>query len=267
LIVAVPTTALAGPVFGALIARVSGAEPVGGLSETFRHRAAAKELPGFGLTVFTILLPVGLMMVGTLAELALPESSGLRVAAGFVGHPIVSLLIAVLVSYYTLGVARGFDRQQLLRFTEDCVGPVAGVLLVVGAGGGFNRVLVAGGIGEAISDFTSVLALSPLVLGWLVAALIRVATGSATVAITTAAGMLAPIMAGDAGQAVSPELLILSMGAGSLILSHVNDGGFWLVKEMFGLSVTDTLKTWTLMETVISVTALGCILVLNRLVG
>jgi GntP family gluconate:H+ symporter len=179
----------------------------------------------------------------------------------------VALLLAVLVSYYTLGVARGFDLLRLLRFTEDCVGPVAGVLLVVGAGGGFNRVLVDGGIGEAISDFASVLALGPLVLGWMVAALIRVATGSATVAITTAAGMLAPVMAGDAGQSVSPELLILSMGAGSLILSHVNDGGFWLVKEMFGLSVTDTLKTWTLMETVISVTALGCILVLNALVG
>jgi GntP family gluconate:H+ symporter len=126
--------------------------------------------------------------------------------------------------------------------------------------------LVDGGVGEAISAFTSGLALSPLLLGWLVAALIRVATGSATVAITTAAGMLAPVMAGDAGQMVSPELLVLSMGAGSLILSHVNDGGFWLVKEFFRLSVTDTLKTWTLMETVISVTALGCILGLDVLI-
>jgi GntP family gluconate:H+ symporter len=267
LLVAVPTTALAGPLFGPLIARVSPVEPTGGLIEPFSRPQAEKLLPGFGVTVFTILLPVGLMMLGTLAEVALPESSWLKVWAAFVGHPIVALLLAVLVSYYTLGVARGFDRLQLLRFTEDCVGPVAGVLLVVGAGGGFNRVLVAGGIGEAISDFASVLALGPLVLGWMVAALIRVATGSATVAITTAAGMLAPVMAGDAGQSVSPELLILSMGAGSLILSHVNDGGFWLVKEMFGLSVTDTLKTWTLMETVISVTALGCILLLNALVG
>jgi GntP family gluconate:H+ symporter len=223
-------------------------------------------LPGFGVTVFTILLPVGLMMLGTLAEVALGESSRLKIWTSFVGHPIVALLIAVLVSYYTLGVARGFDRHQLLRFTEDCVGPVAGVLLVVGAGGGFNRVLVAGGVGDAISEFTTGLALSPLVLGWLVAALIRVATGSATVAITTAAGMLAPMLAGNAGANVSPELLVLSMGAGSLILSHVNDGGFWLVKEFLRLSVTDTLKTWTVMETVISVTGLICILALDALI-
>jgi gluconate:H+ symporter, GntP family len=265
LLVGIPTTALAGPLLGALIARVSRAKPGGELIEAI-HRPPMQALPGFGVTVFTILLPVGLMMLGALAEVTLGESSGLKVWTAFVGHPIVALLIAVLVSYYTLGVARGFDRQQLLRFTEDCVGPVAGVLLVVGAGGGFNRVLVAGGVGDAIADFTTGLALSPLVLGWLVAALIRVATGSATVAITTAAGMLAPMIGDDSGRSVSSELLILSMGAGSLILSHVNDGGFWLVKEFFRLSVTDTLKTWTVMETVIAVAALGCVLGLDAMI-
>jgi GntP family gluconate:H+ symporter len=265
LLIGIPTTVVAGPLFGALLARVSRAKAEDGVIES-HHRSTGKVLPGFGVTVFTILLPVGLMMLGTLAEVALGESSRLKVWTSFVGHPIVALLIAVLVSYYTLGVARGFDRHQLLRFTEDCVGPVAGVLLVVGAGGGFNRVLVAGGVGDAISEFTTGLALSPLVLGWLVAALIRVATGSATVAITTAAGMLAPMLAGNAGANVSPELLVLSMGAGSLILSHVNDGGFWLVKEFLRLSVTDTLKTWTVMETVISVTGLICILALDALI-
>jgi gluconate:H+ symporter, GntP family len=265
LLVGIPTTALAGPLFGALIARVSRAKPEVGLIEPI-PRPPMEALPGFGVTVFTILLPVGLMMLGALAEVTLGESSRLKVFTAFVGHPIVALLIAVLISYYTLGVARGFDRQQLLRFTEDCVGPVAGVLLVVGAGGGFNRVLVAGGVGDAIADFTAGLALSPLVLGWLVAALIRVATGSATVAITTAAGMLAPMIGGHSGRTVSPELLILSMGAGSLILSHVNDGGFWLVKEFFRLSVTDTLKTWTVMETVIAVAGLGCVLGLDMII-
>jgi gluconate:H+ symporter, GntP family len=265
LLIGIPTTVVAGPLFGALIARVFEVEPRGGLIEPM-NQPAAKALPGFGVTVFTILLPVGLMMLGALAEVVLSEASRLRGWTAFVGHPIVALLIAVLVAYYTLGVTRGFDRHQLLRLTEQCVGPVAVVLLVVGAGGGFNRVLVAGGVGDAISDFTVRLALSPLVLGWLVAALIRVATGSATVAITTAAGMLAPVLNGATGQTVSPELLILSMGAGSLILSHVNDGGFWLVKEFFRLSVTDTLKTWTVMETVISVVALGCILGLDALI-
>ncbi len=266
LLVGVPTIVLAGPLFGALILRVTQVNVEGGLIGRTRPTHTARSLPGFGITLFTILLPVGLMMLGTLAEVTLGASSRLKVGLAFFGHPIVALLLAVLVSYYTLGWARGFDRHQLLRFTEDCVGPVAGVLLVVGAGGGFNRVLVAGGVGDAISGITTDLALSPLLLGWLVAALIRVATGSATVAITTAAGMLAPAWVGDAGRNVSPELMILSMGAGSLVLSHVNDGGFWLVKEFFRMSVTDTLKTWTVMETVISITALGCILVLDTLV-
>jgi GntP family gluconate:H+ symporter len=263
LLVGAPTTAVAGPLLGALMCRVSRIQPPRGLIGQTDSSLNADGSPGFGITLLTILLPVGLMMLGTLAEVALDESSLFKPWIRLVGHPIVALVIAVLTSFYTLGVARGFDRHRLLQFTDECVGPVAGVLLVVGAGGGFNRVLVDAGAGEAISAFAMGWALSPLLLGWLVAALIRVATGSATVAITTAAGMLAPIVSGDAANTVSPELLVLAMGAGSLILSHVNDGGFWLVKEFFGMTVIDTLKTWTVMETVISLTALGGVLLLD----
>jgi GntP family gluconate:H+ symporter len=162
------------------------------------------------------------------------------------------------------GLARGFASKQILKFTEDCLGPVAGVLLVVGAGGGFSRVLVAGGVGKAIAGFAQGAETSPLVLGWLVAMLIRVATGSATVAITTAAGIIAEYAKSKTG--TNMELLVVAMGAGSLILSHLNDGGFWFVKEYFNLTVTQTLKTWTVIVTVASVVALLLTLLLNKLV-
>jgi GntP family gluconate:H+ symporter len=141
--------------------------------------------------------------------------------------------------------------------------PIASILLVVGAGGGFNKVLVASGVGTAISDFASQMMLSPILFAWLVAAMIRVATGSATVAITTAAGIVAPLAANN--PAVHPELLVIAMGGGSLILSHVNDSGFWLVKEYLGLSATETLKSWTLMETTLSITSLVMVLIVNGL--
>jgi GntP family gluconate:H+ symporter len=141
------------------------------------------------------------------------------------------------------------------------LGPTANIILIVGAGGGFNRILVASGVGQVISAAAASAALSPLVLGWFIAALIRVATGSATVGITTAAGIMAPIAA---GQAVNLELLVVAMGAGSLILSHLNDGGFWFVKEYLNLSVPETLRTWTVMETIIAVLGLLGALGLNQ---
>jgi GntP family gluconate:H+ symporter len=174
------------------------------------------------------------------------------------------MLIAVLFSFYSFGAARGFDRRQILKFTEDCVGPAAGIMLVVGAGGGFSKVLEHSGVARAIAEAAGGIKISPLLLGWLVAALIRVAVGSATVTITMTAAILAPVSASVPG--AKPELLVLAMGAGSLILSHLNDGGFWLVKEYFNLTVPQTLKTWTVVETVISVVALLLILLLAQLI-
>ena len=179
----------------------------------------------------------------------------------FVGDPLWALTVSVLLSFFTFGAARGFDRKQILKFTEDCVGPTANILFVVGAGGGFNKVLVASGVADVLSRTAAGTALSPLLLGWLVAALVRVATGSATVAITTAAGILAPMVA---GQAVNKELLVVAMGAGSLICSHVNDGGFWFVKEYLKLSVPETLRTWTVIETIIALVGLAGALALNQ---
>jgi gluconate:H+ symporter, GntP family len=148
-----------------------------------------------------------------------------------------------------------------VKFTNDCLGPVASIVLLIGAGGGFNKVLTASGVGEAIAQFSAEANLSPIVLAFLIAGTIRAAVGSATVAMTTAAGIVAPIAATMPG--ISPELLVLSVGAGSIMLSHVNDSGFWLIKEFFNMSVPETLKTWTVMETILSFVAFGMVLLLD----
>ncbi|HKI71563.1 MAG TPA: gluconate:H+ symporter, partial [Verrucomicrobiae bacterium] len=261
LLVGLPTAVVAGPLFG----KYAGDRvPVGLGGPGEQMTAQTKTPPSFAITLFTILLPVLLMLTATTADLALSKENLLRQCADLVGHPSVAMLLALLFSFYSFGFARGFDREQVLKFSNDCLAPVASMLLVVGAGGGFSKVLEHSGVGRAIAGLTEGRQLSPLLLGWLVAALIRVATGSATVAITMAAGIVAPIVASAPG--VNLELLVISMGAGSLILSHVNDGGFWFVKEYFNMTVPQTLKTWTVMETIISVVALVLTLVLNALV-
>jgi GntP family gluconate:H+ symporter len=261
LIVGIPTGAVAGPIFGAFISRRISVAPPASAAEV--QESGRTSLPGFGLTVFTIVLPVGLMLVASIADVLLPPTDRLRQVVDFIGHPIVAMLVAVLFSLYSFGAARGFDREALLRFSNECLAPAAAILLVVGAGGGFNRVLVTSGVGTAIASLATAASVSILILGWLVAALIRLATGSATVAITTAAGIIAPIAA---SQPVSAELLVVAMGAGSLIASHVNDAGFWFVKEYYGMTVTETLQTWTVMETIIAVVALAFVLVLDVVV-
>lgn len=192
------------------------------------------------------------------------QGEPLRAWSGFFGHPTVAMLVGVLFSFYSFGFARGFDRHQISKFADECLGPVALVLLVVGAGGGFSRVLVTSGVGGAIADLVKGSAISPLLLGWFVAALIRIATGSATVGISTAAGILAPIVL--ASPNTNRELLIIAMGAGSTMLSHLNDGGFWFVKEYLNMTVQQTLRTWTIMVTVISFAALAFVLLLDALV-
>jgi GntP family gluconate:H+ symporter len=263
LIIGLPAAVIAGPLVGTFIGR-KVLVALGGMSEQLTQKAERKNSPGFALTLFTILLPVLLMLMATVADITLAKGHRLREWIDFAGSPLVAMLVAVLFSFYSFGWARGFEAKQILKFTEDCLGPVAGVLLVVGAGGGFSRVLVASGVGKAIAGFAQGAETSPLVLGWLVAMLIRVATGSATVAITTAAGIIAEYAHSKTG--TNMELLVVAMGAGSLILSHLNDGGFWFVKEYFNLTVTQTLKTWTVIVTVASVVALLLTLLLNKLV-
>jgi GntP family gluconate:H+ symporter len=263
LAIGLPAALIVGPPLGSLLGRRIATVP-GALAAELSAAEEGRVRPGVGVTLFAILLPIALMLLATAAAVIWPGGSTLRVVAEFIGSPIVAMLVAVLVSFYVFGIACGRDRKDLLRFSEECLAPVASLLLVVGAGGGFGRVLDVAGVGSAIHTVASGLELSPLLLGWVIAALLRVAVGSATVAIVTAAGIMAPVAAAVPG--TNTELLVIALGAGSIVASHVNDGGFWLVKEYFNLSVVQTLSTWTVLETAFSVVALCLVLIASLLV-
>jgi len=274
LLIGFPTAIVAGPLFAKFIAprvQVNPGEIAAQLGEGQSRRedkgqeAASlterQRLPGFAISVFTILLPVMLMMAASAADLVLDKQSVIRAWIDFFGQPTVAMLLAVFFSFYSFGTSVGFGKNDILRFTNDCLGQVAVVLLVVGAGGGFSKTLEFCGVGKAITSTVVGAQLSPIFLGWLLAALLRIATGSATVAISTAAGLMAPVAAAVPG--TNLELLVIAMGAGSLIFSHLNDGGFWFVKEYFNMTVPQTLKTWSVVTTIESVVALLLVLVFN----
>jgi len=260
LIVGIPTAALAGPVFAPWIARRVPLTKESPLAAQLGGESS-QAMPGFFVSAFTVLIPVILMLLWSTAQVFLTPTSSLRPALAFIGQPVVALLLALLFSFWSLGRTRHFTREQLLKFCNDCLAPTATIILVIGAGGGFNQVLVQSGVGRAIANIAIGSHASPMLLAWGIAALIRVATGSATVAMTAAAGIVAPIAASAPGS--SPELLVLATGAGALILSHVNDAGFWLIKEFFNMTVQQTLKTWTVAETIIGVAGLGFTLLLS----
>jgi GntP family gluconate:H+ symporter len=220
--------------------------------------------PGFGATVATVLLPVVLMLVRALGELLLDEGSRLRTILVIAGEPIVALLAGVLFGMVVLGIPAGFDRSKISASVGGSLPAVAGIILIVGAGGGFKQTLIDAGVGDMIGRAAEGSAISPLILGWLVAVGIRLATGSATVATITASGIVAPLAAGLGGTELA--LLVLAIGAGSVFFSHVNDAGFWLVKEYFGMSVGQTIATWSVLETIISVVGLAGVLLLNLLI-
>lgn len=252
-VIGIPTAAVAGPIYARFIENRITANP-----PPIPRKSESKEpgfrLPGFGLTLFSILSPVVLMLFATVAELTLPKGHELRELAQFIGHPTMALLVAVLFAMWSIGTRCGFTRTRVLKFTEVCIGTVGMTILVIGAGGGFARVLRDSGVAEAIGKAGTAVNLSPLMYGWLVSAFIRVATGSATVAITTASGLLVPVMA--AHPELNPHqvaLIICAIGCGSLFLSHLNDSGFWMVKDSLGLSVGQTMKTWTVCETIVGI--------------
>jgi len=255
LIIAIPTAALAGPLFAKLITpwiKVPAENP---MAEDFADHNPDRKLPGFWLTMGSILLPVALMLIGSWADTFAAKGTLANQALHLAGNDDMALLIGVLISFITLGVMRGVTKETILRFSNECLAPTATITLLVGAGGGFGRVLQDSGVSHAMIQIAMQRHLPLLFLAWTLAALMRLATGSATVAMTTAAGIVAPIALQSPG--VSPELLAIATGSGSLIFSHVNDGGFWLVKEYLNLSVTETMKSWSICETIISLAGLG----------
>lgn len=264
LLVALPTAAIAGPIFGAWISKVIPGQPNEELVAQIAHEPDTSNLPSFGVTLFTVLLPVFLMLLKTFADVMLADSHVVRAWLDMIGHPITALLLALLLSLYTFGHARGFDSKKILKLLDQSLAPTAAIVMIIGAGGGFKQMLVASGVGDVIGHMAVHAQISPILLAWLVAAVIRIATGSATVATITGAGIVVPVI--DLIPGVNRELLVLATGAGSLILSHVNDAGFWLVKQYFNMSVMETFKTWTAMETILSVVGLGFILLLSLFV-
>ncbi len=253
-LIGLPTAMLAGPIWAKIITPFIPLPEENRMAAEFADHDDNKPLPSFTITVATILLPVALMMLGSWADSISPAGSFLNNALHLVGNDDIALFLGVLLSFYTFGKMRGISRETILRFTNECLAPTAVVTLLVGAGGGFGRILQDSGVSNAIVTIATASHVPLVLFAWLLAALMRLATGSATVAMTTAAGIVAPIALHTPG--AHPELLAIATGAGSLIFSHVNDGGFWLVKEYLGLSVPQTIKTWSICETIISVTAL-----------
>ncbi|MFD7235254.1 gluconate:H+ symporter [Streptomyces syringium] len=260
-LVAVPTAVIAGPLFSRVAARWVDITPPEKLIPQ-RPSEDLERRPGFAATVATVLLPVVLMLAKALVDIVVddPKDHVQRVT-DVIGSPMIALLAAVLVGMFTLGRAAGFGRDRLAVTVEKSLVPIAGILLIVGAGGGFKQTLIDVGVGQMILDFSEDWSVSALLLAWLIAVGIRLATGSATVATISAAGLVAPLAA-DMSTTHS-ALLVLAVGAGSLFFSHVNDAGFWLVKEYFGMDIGQTIKTWSVMETIISVIGIGFVMLLS----
>jgi GntP family gluconate:H+ symporter len=262
-IIAIPTVIIAGPLFAKVATHWAHADPPKDLMEQVAREVKTDNPPGFGLTLLTILLPVALMLARTLADVTLDEGDKVRDWAEFLGEPAVALLIGVLFAMWSFGSARGFSRDTVNGFMASSLAPAASILLIIGAGGGFKQILIDSGIGDAMANAVDGLDVSALILAWVVAVIIRLATGSATVATVTAAGIMAPIVADTS---VDRPLLALAIGAGSLFFSHVNDAGFWLINQYFGMSVADTIKTWSIMETIISVAGIVFIMLMSLVV-
>ena len=253
LIIAIPTVIIAGLLFGRTFKNFKTKVPT---NFQFK-RLPENELPSFGISLFTALLPVMLMAIGAIAKMLLEESSQLAIILKFVGEPVMALLISLLIGIFTLGIARNKTFEDVANIFSKSVKDIAMILLIIGGGGALKQVLIDSGISNYIVDLLQDTNLSPLVLAWLIAACLRIALGSATVAAMTAAGIALPLIGASD---VSPELLVLATGAGSLTCSQVNDTGFWLFKEYFGLTIMETFKSWTLMETIVSVVGLlGCL--------
>ena len=261
LLIGLPAAIIAGPIFGSIVSKYVKANPP---EQLFTSELIPNEkLPGFLATLFTILLPMIIMVIKTIAELLLPKDAAFLLLISFLGNPITALLISVVYSYFTLGFSRGLKKEDILKITDGCFGPVAGILLVIGAGGAFNQVLQDSGIGKALGGVLTNLHMNPILLAWIIALIMRFAVGSTTVAMVTAAGIILPITPSFPN--LNPSLLCVAIGAGGVGLSHVNDSGFWIVKEYFGMSVQDTFKTWTLSTTIASVVAFAGAMICSML--
>ncbi|MES2869620.1 MAG: gluconate:H+ symporter [Pseudomonadota bacterium] len=263
LIVALPTAIIAGPLWIKLVCKSEAPDTQDAFLNEHCIDSTTRELPGLGLTLLTILLPLLLMVGKTLATNLAPESMAYSVFT-FLGTPLIALSIAVVFAYWTLGLRRGLSMPDLLAHTQKSFPPLASILLIIGAGGAFNGILVDSGVGDALAGSLTQLNMNPIVLAWLVAGLMHFAVGSATVAMISAAGMVLPMLGAHPG--VSKEIICIAIGAGAIGWTHVTDSAFWVVKEYLGVSLADALKKFTLATVLASLVALGLTLLLANFV-
>jgi gluconate transporter len=263
--VSIPMVLAGGMAYGTWIARrIHVAVPE--FAATFERKdTGATSPPSVPVVILLLLLPVGLVFGATMASLRGPSSNNaaFKGAAVFLGHPFTALAIATLVAIYFFGIRRGLTRENAARIATESLAPMGALLCIMGGGGAFKQVIVDSGVGQYAGKLLLTSAISPLIVLYLIAAAMRVAQGSATVAIITAAGIVAPMVKGMPGY--SPDLLILALCCGGSAYSHVNDSGFWLVNQCFGLTVPQTLKTWTMMKVVASTVGIAIVLALQAL--
>jgi len=257
LAIAVPAVIIAGPIFSLTLKRYNPTAPT---TIAMPKHFTEEEMPSFGISLFTVLTPILLMTLGAVATLALPASSKVRQVVEFISDPSLALLISVLVAMVLLGLNRGKNMKELMDLFSTSIAGIATILLIVGGGGALKQVLVDSGVSVYITNMFSDMHLSPLFMAWAIAAILRICLGSSTVASLTAGGMMLPLLASTG---VKPELMVLAVGAGSLTCSHVNDSGFWIFKEYFNLTILQTLATWTVMETLVSLVGLVGVLIMD----
>jgi Gnt-I system high-affinity gluconate transporter len=260
IIVAIPAIIVSGPILSRAVSKIN-ARP---LQEFVISKPLNdNELPGFWTSFFSALLPVILITISTVAGFLLPEDNIIRKVLGYVGNPVIAMLVSVLFAVITLGLARGRKIGDIMNSLTHSVVSLTVIMLLIAGAGALKQVLVDSGVSRYIGALLSHSTLSPLFLGWLIATIMRFCVGSATVAGITTAGIIFPLIAVTG---VKPELMVLAIGSGSLMLGHVNDSGFWLFKEYFNLSIKDTLKSWTVMETSIGISGLIGVMVLSLFV-
>jgi Gnt-I system high-affinity gluconate transporter len=261
IIIALPTITLAGPLFAKTL-RKYNPDPSNTIFQI--HSMPENEMPGIGISLVTALMPVILLTVTALVLYFVPATSALGKIMQFLGDPNIAMLLSVLIAVYFLGMKRGHKIPVIMKKLDEAFKSISVILLIIAGSGVFMQIMSDGGVSIYIGQILKDMQLSPLILGWLIAAIIRVCIGSATVAGLTTVGIMLPIL--GINQHIRPELMVLSIGAGSLMFSHVNDGGFWLFKEYFNLTIRQTFLTWTIMETIVSVTGLIGVLILSHFV-
>ncbi len=268
-LVGLPAAIVAGPIYARFITRLvpSGVPPYMQTDGDNRPAGVRRRLPGAGLIAALIALPLGLIVAATLADSALPATGGLRSFVIFLGHPVVALLVTTILCFWLLGVRCGYSREEVQNIATGALEPAGIVILVTCAGGVFKQVLIDSGVGAVFSDWLAASALTPLLLAFATAATVRIIQGSATVAMLTAGGLVSAVLEQQQYSQSMLALLVVSIAAGATCASHVNDSGFWLVNRYLGLSVADTLRTWTVTSTIIAVVSMMLIVALSAVVG